>query len=206
MCVRYVGIDPQRERTEHLRDAYRDVEMPGDVWKQDRFPGDVGEYVTHGGERAEGRWGLQPAWAKDPDFGRKNAYNARAETVAEKPTFRSAFRRRRCVVPAAAFYERAAGRWLRVSPHEGLFSIAGLFEEGTFTMVTTEPNLAIADLHDRMPVLLAPSDVAGWLDPEADLRELRALLVPCPPEWTTLADAGPVGGRRKAAEASLFAP
>ena len=198
MCVRYAVVDSEteRERLERVRDQHHDFEMPGDGWKRDRFPGDVAAYVAHGGEVVEGRWGLQPAWAKDPHFGRKNAYNARAETVAEKPTFRTAYRHRRCVVPAAAFYERAEGRWLRVLPREGSFAIAGLFEEGTFTMVTTEPNLAIAELHDRMPVILDPSDVAGWLDPEADPRELHALLVPCPPEWTTVEDAGSVGGRR----------
>lgn len=179
----------------------------------DHFPGDESEVFAAGGEVLLARWGLQSAWAKEADFGKRSAYNARAETVAEKPTFRSAFRHRRCVVPAAAFYERAEGRWLRISPTEEVsFAIAGLWEEPnehthglpTFTMVTTEPNLLVGEVHDRMPVVLSASDVEGWVDPRADVRDLHGLLVPCPPEWLRIEDAGAVGGRRRAEEPRLF--
>jgi len=179
---------------------------------EDRFPGDEGAFVAPGGELVEARWGLQPPWAEDPNFGRKNAYNARGETVAEKPTFRAAFRARRCVIPASAFYERSEGRWRRILPtHDDAFALAGLFEranerseEPTYTMVTTEPNLAVAEVHDRMPVVLATRDVEAWLDPKADLRELHALLIPCPPEWIRVEDGGPIGRRRRPAPAGLF--
>ena len=202
MCVRYAGFALQT-------DSLEDPSASGD-----RFPGDEGSFVVEGGEIVVGRWGLQPAWAKDERFGRRNAYNARAETVAEKPTFRVAFRQRRCLVPLGAFYERAVGRWLRVSPAgDGPFLVAGLWEAPnerthglpTYTMVTTEPNLAIADLHDRMPVILAAEDAGDWTDPEADPRRLHALLLPCPPEWTRVADAGPVGRpKSKSDGATLF--
>lgn len=81
MCVRYVGVDSRAERAAEK------------VGRLDRslFPGENGLFVRRGGEVVEGRWGLQPFWAKDPHFGKKNAYNARCETVHEKPTFRSAF-------------------------------------------------------------------------------------------------------------------
>ena len=195
MCVRFTP-------------AVQQVPLPG---TGDAFPGsETAILIPENGEEllVGARWGLVPPWAKSPDFGRKNAYNARAETVAEKPSFRAAFRHGRCVVPAAAFYERAEGRWIRLSPKEGetSFALAGLSERAndvspvrTFTMVTTEPNEAVADVHDRMPVVLAPEDVGAWLDPEADPSELHALLLPCPPEWLSVEDAGPVGGRRPVA-------
>ncbi|RYG24689.1 SOS response-associated peptidase [bacterium] len=178
--------------------------MPGD-----HFPGDQGEFIKAGGELTVGRWGLQPSWAKDRNFGKRNAYNARAETVAEKPTFRNAFRHRRCLVPAAAFYERSEGHWFRMSPREDeAFLIAGLWEPGdeepTYTMVTTEPNHAIADVQDRMPVLLDGGQAEAWLSPEAPFEELRSLMVPCPPSWVTVEDAGPIQRRPSKAETSLF--
>ena len=198
MCVRFTP-------------AVQQVPLPG---TGDAFPGsETPILLSEKGEEVlvTACWGLVPPWAKDPDFGRKNAYNARAETVAEKPSFRAAFRYRRCVVPAAAFYERTEGRWVRLSPKDGdSFALAGLSEHAneasavrTFTMVTTEPNERVADVHDRMPVVLAPEDVGAWLDPKADPRELHALLLPCPPEWLTVEDAGPVGGRRQE-KATLF--
>ena len=191
MCVRFTP-------------AIQDEPLPG---TGDAFPGsETPILLPEDGEEilVPARWGLVPPWAKSPDFGRKNAYNARAETIAEKPSFRAAFRHGRCVVPAKAFYERMEGRWIRLSPKDGdSFALAGLSERAndvspvrTFTMVTTEPNERVADVHDRMPVVLATDDVGAWLDPEADPRELHALLLPSPPERLTVEDAGPVGGRR----------
>jgi putative SOS response-associated peptidase YedK len=195
MCVRFVGVDAKQDRIDERLEALRD-----------RFPGDEAGIVKPEGEVVAARWGLQPAWAKDANFGRKNAYNARAETIAEKPTFRNAFRHRRCLIPAAAFYERSEGHWFRMSPRQNeSFSIAGLWEPGdeaTFTMVTTEPNRAIADVQDRMPVLLGPAEIEAWLSPETSLGELRALMVPCPPTWVAVEDVGPIGRRPR--EGSLF--
>lgn len=144
------------------------------------------------------RWGLIPAWAKDPSIGNR-LINARAETVATKPAFRAAFKRRRCLVPADGYYEwQKIGKtkqpyYIRL-PDGGPFALAGLWEswheeqEGgqrTFTLITTDANDATRGIHDRMPVILSPDDYAVWLDPEFQLREpLEALLRPY--------DAGPM--------------
>ncbi|HVL36240.1 MAG TPA: SOS response-associated peptidase [Burkholderiales bacterium] len=141
------------------------------------------------------RWGLVPAWAKDPAIGHKLA-NARGETVAEKPAFRSAFRFSRCLVPASGFYEwkTVAGRKLPyyIRPaDEQLFALAGLCERWqgpqgelrTVSLITTEPNALMADIHDRMPVLVPPERYAEWLDPHnRDGARLQAFLAPYPPE------------------------
>jgi putative SOS response-associated peptidase YedK len=136
------------------------------------------------------RWGLVPAWAKDPAIGSK-MINARAETLAEKPSFRTAFRQRRCVVPADGFYEWASeGKakkpyWIRRADGR-IMALAGLWERAkapdggtleTYTIVTTESRGAARRLHDRCPVILEPEDVATWLAP-ADGTALGPLLAP----------------------------
>lgn len=140
------------------------------------------------------RWGLIPPWAKDASIAGKT-FNARAETVADKPTFRHAFRRRRCLVPATGFYEwQQEGR--RKVPYEfivgdrDLFAFAGLFETWkgptgetfqTYTIITTTPNELVAPIHNRMPVILPRSAEAIWLDPAfEDTGYLHSLLVPYP--------------------------
>jgi putative SOS response-associated peptidase YedK len=121
------------------------------------------------------RWGLVPFWAKDTAIGNK-LINARAETVAEKPSFRNALARRRCLIPADGFYE-----WDRTTkqPYHfrlrsgALFAFAGLFEEWespdgsplrTCTLLTTEANPLVGRIHERMPVILQPDDEDAWLD------------------------------------------
>lgn len=131
-------------------------------------------------EAAFTRWGLVPAWANDEDIGQK-CINARSETAADKPAFRAAFKRRRCLVPADGFYEWAPGKpkkrphLIRLSGGDAPFAMAGLWErwepEGrdpveTFTILTTEANDVLAPLHDRMPAMVAPPDVEAWLAPE----------------------------------------
>lgn len=139
------------------------------------------------------RWGLVPSWAKDPSIGNR-LINARAETAAAKPSFRSALRRRRCLVPADGFYEwqRVNGRkqpWLIRRRGGGGFALGGLWEtwQGpsgpleTFTILTTRPNEVVAPLHDRMPVIVPPEAFQLWLDPGAqDPQALTALLGPAP--------------------------
>ena len=137
-------------------------------------------------------WGLIPFWAKDPKIGSR-MINARSETAAEKPSFRAAFRRRRCLVAADGFYE-----WQKLNDgkqpfyirlHDGKpFAFAGLWEhwEGpdgavieSCTLLTTEPNDVIRPLHNRMPVILQPRDYDLWLDPEVQQTEqLQPLLGP----------------------------
>ena len=145
------------------------------------------------------RWGLLPAWVKDPAKVQQ-PINAKAETAAEKPMFRDAFKRRRCLVPADGFYEwkQEGGRKQPVYIHmkDGEpFAIAGLWEhwEGqdgqvieSCTLLTTEPNDLLAPIHNRMPVILDPKDYEQWLDPglqEAD--GVKPWLRPYPPEAMT---------------------
>jgi putative SOS response-associated peptidase YedK len=147
-----------------------------------------------GGELAFLRWGLIPSWSSDPAIGNK-LLNVRAETVSEKPSFRSAFKRRRCLIPASGFYEWQQTGTRRKQPYfirprdGGLFSFAGLWEEWhdprgevveTCTILTTDANDLMRPLHDRMPVILDPMAAARWLDAGADNASLHALLVPYP--------------------------
>jgi putative SOS response-associated peptidase YedK len=141
-------------------------------------------------------WGLIPSWAKDRKIGNR-MINARAETLAEKPAFRNALRRRRCLVPADGFYEwkKDPGVKTKTPMHIRLksgdiFAFAGLWEtwrspDGSVipscTLITTQPNELMADIHDRMPVILRPEDYQRWLDPlERDTGELVELLKPYP--------------------------
>jgi putative SOS response-associated peptidase YedK len=122
------------------------------------------------------RWGLIPHWAKDPSIGNKLA-NARGESLLERPAFRDAFRRWRCLVPASGFYEWQAvsGRkqpW-HIRPTDAeLFGLAGITAiwNGirSVSLITTAANELMAPIHDRMPVIVAPEDYAAWLDADAD--------------------------------------
>ncbi len=141
------------------------------------------------------KWGLVPSWADDVRIGYK-MLNARGETVAEKPAFRSAFKSRRCLVPTNGYYE-----WKKEAGHKvpylfrlkggGLFSFAGLYErwhaaEGnelsTYTVITTRPNTLAEQVHDRMPVILQPGAEDAWLNSETPVEQLLGLLVPYPEE------------------------
>lgn len=141
------------------------------------------------------RWGLIPAWAKDTKLAAQ-CINARSETVADKPAFRSAFKSRRCLVPADGFYEWVTeGKqklpWRFVRRDGEPFLMAGLWEcwqpkehpevrEETFTVLTTTPNAVTAPVHDRMPVILGSDAAWRWLAPETTREQLAALCVPCP--------------------------
>jgi len=139
------------------------------------------------------RWGLVPFWADDPSIGNR-LINARSETAHRKPSFRHAFRKGRCLVPADGFFEwkKAAGGkipfWVHMESREP-FAFAGLSErwsdpEGetleTFTILTTDANEFLRPIHDRMPVILPRSQWEAWLDPGAAEEHLRSLLVPYP--------------------------
>jgi putative SOS response-associated peptidase YedK len=141
------------------------------------------------------RWGLIPFWAKDASIGSK-LINARSETVAEKPSFRQALAKRRCLIPADGFYEWQKGPGgktpMYIRYRDGrLFAFAGLWEtwrpeEGTpvstCTVLTTEPNALMGPIHNRMPVILDPKDEAAWLDPETSPSVRLELLRPCAPD------------------------
>ncbi len=140
------------------------------------------------------RWGLIPSWSIDATIGAR-LINARAETVAEKPSFRSAFRHRRCLIPADGFYEwqRQDGQkqpfYFHLQDHQP-FAFAGLWEQWqspdgkvleTCTILTTAANEILEPVHNRMPVILPPEDYNTWLDPELQTAsQLQPLLRPYP--------------------------
>jgi putative SOS response-associated peptidase YedK len=156
----------------------------------------VVRYDAKAGERSLDllRWGLVPYWAKDIKVGFANI-NAKAEGIESRPAFRDAFQRRRCLVPVDNFYEwkkTANGKQpYAIAPADrGLMALAGLWENWrspagewvrSFAIVTTTPNELCAELHNRMPVVLAPDKWAAWLgqDP-VDPHHLKSLLAPCP--------------------------
>jgi putative SOS response-associated peptidase YedK len=142
------------------------------------------------------QWGLVPSWAKDPSIGNR-MINARAETLAEKPSFRVAYRRRRCLILADGFYEwqpdpnRGAKipYYLRLASSEP-FAFAGLWEDWhapdgsrllSCTIITTRPNELVAPIHNRMPAILSADDYDLWLSPEDEpAQRLQPLLGPYP--------------------------
>lgn len=142
------------------------------------------------------KWGLIPFWAKDPKIASR-LINARSESVAEKPAFRSAFKNRPCLVPADGFYEWKKAEGKKQPYYFGLadgkpLAFAGLWErwkapEGdvieSCTILTTEANELLQPIHDRMPVILKPEDYDLWLDPKMKKAELvKPLLQPFPPD------------------------
>lgn len=149
-------------------------------------------------------WGLIPSWSKDPSMGAR-MINARAETVDEKPSFRAAFKRRRCIVPASGFYEwmkKDGGKqpYYITSSSGDILGFAGLWESWSgpngeelesCTILTTDANEEIAHLHNRMPVILAPEDFDEWLGSGADATpaqtsQLKHLFRPFPADRLTL--------------------
>lgn len=148
--------------------------------------GSEGKYVVH-----PAAWGFRPHWLPT---GRKAPINARAESVAEKPMFRGAFRKHRCLVPADGWYEwqaRDKGRkqpYFFHRPDDGVFWFAGLGAtdvagEPTMAILTTTANSVAQSVHGRMPVVLADNEAAeAWLDPDAADSTLRDLLAPAPNE------------------------
>ncbi|MCB2228183.1 MAG: SOS response-associated peptidase [Desulfarculaceae bacterium] len=157
-------------------------------------PGQDALVVRLGEEGRSGsllRWGLVPAWAKEPSTGYK-MINARAEGIAAKPAFRGPFKRSRCLIPADAFYEWAKSKGGKQPYRLGLiddepFALAGLWDrwqgpEGpeleSFTIITTEANALVEAIHDRMPVMLPREAEAAWLDPASGPEKLESLLKP----------------------------
>ena len=169
-------------------------------------PAGVGRLSPRTGERewALTVWGLIPSWSKDPGIGAR-MINARAETVGEKPSFRAAFKRRRCIVPASGFYEwkksnGAKQPYYITSATGDLLGFAGLWEQWSgpdgeelesCTILTTDPNEAVSALHNRMPVILAPEDFDEWLGKPGDatpaqLSQLKHLFRAYPDRLITL--------------------
>jgi len=202
MCGRFVSSSPPDELAK-----YFDVEAVAESVLEPSFnvapSNDVYVVVESGGVRRleSFHWGLVPFWAKDPSTGNK-MINARAESVADKNAYKHAFKKRRCIIPVDGFYE-----WRKVPGQKAKqpyfikrtdgepMAFAGLWELWrpkddvdrttdplrSCTIITGQPNEKIAEIHDRMPVILPPSAWAQWLDPENDdIEALGQLLVPAP--------------------------
>jgi putative SOS response-associated peptidase YedK len=192
MCTRYVLLK------EHLREILARLGLEADPNLVSRYniaPGSLIPAVRNSkpGPKHEVvplRWGLVPSWAQS-DEGATQLVNARAETLATKPSFRDALRTRRCLIPASGFYEwehrgRARQPWLFRLQGDRPFGFAGLWDtwrapDGsaleTCAVITTEPNALMRPIHHRMPVLLTPEQFAPWLDARVtDPAELAPLL------------------------------
>lgn len=205
MCARYtLSVPPQLVAT-----LFGVVEVPALRPRYNIAPGQPAPVVRlQGGARTLVmlRWGLVPSWAEDPKIGYK-LINARSEEADAKPSFRAAFRRRRCLIPADGFYEwkdlggRKQPYYLRLRSREP-FALAGLWERWqgqsgeeieSFTVLTTEPNPLVAEIHNRMPVILQPEHYTTWLnEEEQDARALKPLLGPLD---ASLMEAYPVDPR-----------
>ena len=201
MCGRFVSSSPPDELAK-----YFDVDSVAEQVIEPSFnvapSNDVYVVVETGGLRRLDtfRWGLVPFWAKDPATGYK-MINARAESVKDKNAYKRAFTKRRCIIPADGFFE-----WKKIPGQKAKqpyfihradgepMAFAGLWEVWrpkdapddseplrTCTIITGQPNEKVADIHDRMPVMLPPSAWAEWLDPENDdVETLGKFLVPAP--------------------------
>lgn len=206
MCGRYTLATPSPA---DLRARFPIGESVEITRRYNVAPGDDVLAVTtdkEGSPRGELlRWGLVPSWAKGPDTGLK-MINARVETVAERPAFRRAFERFRCLIVADGFYEwshRDVGpkRAFHITRRDREpFAFAGLwsvwYPEGgdklrSCAIVTTAPNSAVAPLHDRMPVILASEDEAEWLDPSTPQQRLYELLAGIEASETAVRPVGP---------------
>ena len=170
-------------------------------------------------ELVEARWGLIPAWSKEP----RTAYatfNARVETVASKPAFRAAYRARRCLVPASGFYEwrEEGGRkqpWYFSAADGQELAFAGLWEEWrgpdappllSCTILVGTANDLVAPIHDRMAVILGADDYATWLDPAQAPETIARLLCPCPSAWLRGWRVSRAVNAARAEGAALIAP
>jgi len=152
------------------------------------------------------RWGLIPGWAKDMKIGYK-MINARAESIADKPAFRAAFKRRRCLIPASGFYEWSRAETAKqpyfVRLRDGdVLAFAGLWESWTgpedgqtvesCTIITTDANRPVGEIHNRMPAIVAPEMYDRWLDPESERDRLLGLLQPFADYKTIVSPVGTV--------------
>ncbi len=193
MCGRFtMTIDPT-----HLQEAFPWAIIPNELNPRYNIaPSQPIAVIPNSGENILSMytWGLIPSWSKDPTIGNR-MINARAETLAEKPSFRNAYRRRRCLILADGFYEwkQEPNRNSKTPMYIHMknrnpFAFAGLWElwnspDGSeirsCTIITTQPNSLLEPIHNRMPVILPPDAYSRWLDPgEKQPAQLNELLIP----------------------------
>ena len=188
MCGRFNLVGPGNL---HFRFATQN-ELPGLPPRYNIAPSQQILIITNQREMQLARWGLVPHWAKEATF-RGKTINARAESVATKPSYRGPFRYRRCLIPATGFYEWLTTPEGKIPYHIRLksgevFGMAGLYDSSTdaegrelrtCAIITTESNELMAPIHNRMPVIIRPEDEALWLDREVTAPErLQPLLRP----------------------------
>ncbi|MCC6427305.1 MAG: SOS response-associated peptidase [Phycisphaerales bacterium] len=198
MCGRYSHLYNWKQLQRLMALTTAPIEWPP---KYNVAPSQVAPVVRaiDGGDRGMDllRWGLVPGWADDLKFGYKTI-NARAETITSSPAFRSAIKRRRCIVPVSGYYEwqkiddKTKQPFYFTAADEEPLAFAGLWESWkpkdgssqdpveTFTIITTAPNEFAARFHDRMPVILDRADFERWLDPKVDAPAVIDLLHPAP--------------------------
>lgn len=198
MCGRFLFTSPPEAVGRAFEVAIRDNFPPRWNIAPTQPIGVIRLSERRGREFALVRWGFIPSWAKKDYFekvGAKPLINARGETVAEKPTFRSAFKRRRCLVPADGFYEwrtenGARQPYLIRPKQDGVFAFAGLWETAvdpdggeidTAAIITTEAGGDIAALHNREPVVIAHENFTRWLDPDETSAQDALTLLKAPP-------------------------
>jgi len=197
MCGRFTLHTPPEELREHFGvDAVPDIGASYNIAPSQSVP--AVRVADRQREMVLLRWGLIPSWAKETRGGYR-MINARAETVVDKPAYRAAFRRRRCLIPADGFYEwqqTNAGKqpWYFRMKRRGVFAFAGMWEhwEGkdevieSCSIIVTGANDTVRPVHDRMPVIIEPADYEHWLDPHIQQADsLKPLLRPYPPDNMT---------------------
>jgi len=197
MCGRYVLAESPRKLAKRFN-VPETPDLPFDGSRYNIAPTQEVPIVrqrVNARELALVRWGLVPSWAKDLKIG-SQMINARADSIAVKPSFREAFKARRCLVPADGFYE-----WLKTDDGKQPyyiclkngepFAFAGLWERWldeqekaieSCTIITTDANLLMKPLHKRMPVILVPDDYSSWLDSTTKQDDLLFLCRPFPPD------------------------
>jgi putative SOS response-associated peptidase YedK len=193
MCGRFTLIADRKK----LAESFAGYDLPeGLAPRYNIAPSQAVAVIANNGQQKIElfQWGLIPFWAKDPKIGNR-MINARAETLAEKPSFKNAYKRRRCLVLADGFYEWKKVNGAKTPMYIQLaggepFGFAGLWESWqspedstvlSCTIITTTPNQLLADIHNRMPVILPTSAYDTWLDPaERSPAQLDGLLKPYP--------------------------
>lgn len=208
MCGRFVAASPPAEVADYFRVDEVAETLSGPAASEPNFnvapSSDILVVYTDAAIRRLDplRWGLIPSWAKDMSVGNR-MINARAETIATKSAFRTSFAKRRCIIPADGFYEwkkipgsRAKQPYYIHRPDGEPYAFGGVWSQWSgqdksgqpvtvrsATIITCPPNSAMAELHDRMPVILPPGAWDDWLDPtQQDPLAMERLLVPAPPE------------------------
>jgi len=212
MCIRYNGIDMRWERFLRRKNLWVPIPL-ADVPQGGLFPGAVGSIIRphaeHGREIVAAAWGLQPKYAKAATFGKRYCYNARmegsedrGEGIENMSTYRTPFKKFRCTVPAACFYERVGPpkgqRWIRVRRlDEEPMLLAGIWSPPndwtaipTFSIVTTAPPEGY--IHDRIPVILDEGEDEAWESADAPEEGLKTLMLTRPADYLVVDDFEPV--------------